>query len=185
MSKIMEDIMQKRVHFFVSESQLVAAFVAAGFATFIATMLGEWFPAFGWTPFSFNTLNGEVWAQNWITLSGFFPVITGTKLSPDFAYSLGAFAHYSQGFLFGLLFVFIVHPNLPGRLTQRNNLLKGIIWGLTLWLVSSSLVMPLLYGSGFLFSVWGQQNLFYNFVWHAAWGVNIGLLYNPLPKPQM
>jgi hypothetical protein len=183
MQKISEEIWAKRVHFGYTDTQLKAGLIAAVVATFMATMFGEWYGAVGWTPFSFNTLNGVVWAQNYATLSGFFPIAAGTKLSADFTYFLGLWAHYSQGIIFGLLFAFFIHPNLPGQLKTGSNLVKGVIWGVTLFLVSSAYVMPLLYGSGYLFGVWGMQNLFFNFVWHATYGFILGLFYNPQPKP--
>jgi len=89
----------------------------------------------------------------------------------------------NEGLVFGLLFVFVVHPNFPGGLNTRDNLIKGLVWGWTLWLVSSSVWMPLLFGSGFLFGTWGYANLAYNFVWHSVYGFFLGTLYNPLLKP--
>lgn len=172
-----------------TDNRLVAALVAAFGATFFATMFGEWFYALGWVPFSFNTLNGEVWATNFHNLSGFFAVTAKTALSPDFTYFLGMWAHYSQGIVFGLVFTMLVYPNLPGPMTVGANLVKGLIWGWTLWIVSSSFVMPLLYGTGFWFSYWGsafglgQGNLiFYNFVWHSIYGFVLGMFFSPVAK---
>ncbi len=145
----------------------------------------------GWIAFSFNTLNAEVWATNFKNLAGFFPVTAGSVLTPDFTYFLGMWAHYSQGIVFGLLFTMLVYPNLPGKMSTGHNLVKGLLWGWTLFVVSTSFVMPLLYGTGFWFSHWGndfglgQTNLiFYNFVWHSIYGFVLGIFYNPLPKPE-
>lgn len=189
MSKISEEFMAMRVHFGYTHNRLVAGLVAAFAATFLATMFGEWFFAVGWVPFSFNTLNAEVWATNFHNLSGFFAVTAKTALSPDFTYFLGMWAHYSQGIVFGLIFALLLYPNLPGPMKTGNNLLKGLIWGWTLWIVSSSFIMPLLYGTGFWFSYWGsafklgQSNLiFYNFVWHSVYGFVLGMFFSPLPK---
>ena len=191
MSKISDEIMAMRVHFGFTDNQLKAGLVAAVGATFFATMFGEWYPAVGWIAFSFNTLNAEVWATNFKNLAGFFPVTSGTVVSPDFTYFLGMWAHYSQGIVFGLLFTLLVYPNLPGVMKTGNNLVKGLLWGWTLFIVSTSFVMPLLYGTGFWFQHWGvdfglgQANLiFYNFVWHSIYGFVLGIFYNPQPKPE-
>jgi hypothetical protein len=192
MSKISDEIMAMRVHFGFTDNQLKAGLVAAFAATFLATMFGEWFTAVGWpVAFSFNTLNAEVWATNFKNLSGFFAITKGQLLSADFTYFLGMWAHYSQGIIFGLLFTFLIYPNLPGGMGVGKNLLKGLLWGWTLFLVSSSFVMPLLYGTGFMFSVWGTffppngqiQLIFQNFVWHSTFGFLLGVFYNPMPKP--
>ncbi len=191
MSKISDEIMAMRVHFGFTDNQLKAGLVAAVAATIFATMFGEWFTAVGWpVAFSFNTLNAQVWATNFKSLSGFSAITKGQLLSPDFTYFLGLWAHYSQGIIFGLLFAFLVYPNLPGSMKTGSNLLKGLLWGWTLFLVSSAFVMPLLYGSGFFFSVWGTffppngqaQLIFQNFVWHSVYGFVLGIFFSPLPK---
>lgn len=174
MQKITEAIIQKRVHFFTSEIQIVSGLVAATAATLFATSLGYWFKGVGWTPFDFNSLNGLLWSG---AAAG-----NGLKLSADSSFAVGVWAHTVQGIFFGLLFVFVIHPNWPGGLSQRDNLLKGLVWGWLLWLISSSIWMPLLFSSGFLFSTWGYVNLFYNFIWHSGFGLTLGLLYNPLLK---
>ncbi len=194
MSKISDEMEAKHVHYGFTENRLVAGLVAVFAATFLATMFGEWFASVGWpVPFSFNTLNAEVWATNFKSLSGFFPITKGTVLSPDFTYFLGMWAHYSQGVFFGLLFTFFIYPNLPGPMKVGSNLIKGTLWGLTLVIVSNSFVMPLLYGSGFWFSTWGtffpnavgggQLNLaFDNIVWHATYGFLLGMFFSPRAK---
>jgi len=189
---MMEDA--ENIHYGFTKNRLVASLVAVTGATFLATMFGEWYGAVGWpVPFSFNTLNAEVWATNFKNLAGFFAVTKGQALSPDFTYFLGMWAHYSQGIFFGLLFTFFIYPNFPGRMTIGSNLIKGLLWGLTLVIISNSYVMPLLYGTGFWFSVWGtffpnavgggQLNLaFDNVVWHATYGFLLGMFFSPVLK---
>jgi hypothetical protein len=191
MSKISDEIMANRVHFGFTSNQLKAGVVGSLAATFLATMFGEWFPALGWTAFSFNTLNAEVWATNFKSLSGFFPVTTGQLLSADFTYFLGMWAHYAQGLFFGLLFAFVIYPNLPGGMGVGKNLLKGLVMGWTLFIVSTSFVMPLLYGTGFWFQRWGvdfglgqAQLIWQNFVWHSIYGLVLGIFYSPVPKSE-
>lgn len=199
MSKTSEEMIDMHRPYTWTDNRLIAGLVAAFAGTFFATMFGEWFFSIGWVPFSFNTLNAEVWATNFHNLSGFFAVTgscappsalgTSACLSPDFTYFLGMWSHYSQGIVFGLVFTMLVYPNLPGRMSVGNNLIKGLIWGWTLWIVSSSFVMPLLYGVGFWFSYWGptfglgQANLiFYNFVWHSIYGFVLGMFFSPVSR---
>ncbi|MDV3292749.1 MAG: hypothetical protein LYZ70_00585 [Nitrososphaerales archaeon] len=189
MSKMSHEMVDVHRPYAWTDNRLVAGLVAAFGATFFATMFGEWFYAIGWVPFSFNTLNAEVWATNFHNLSGFFAVTAKTALSPDFTYFLGMWAHYSQGIIFGLVFTLLVYSNLPGPMTVGANLVKGLLWGWTLWIVSNSFVMPLMYGTGFWFSYWGsafglgQTNLiFYNFVWHSIYGFVLGMFFSPVSK---
>jgi len=79
------------------------------------------------------------------------------------------------------------------------NLIKGLIWGGALWIISSALWMPLLIGPIFnlsplntfglpcgvgpfltCFGPYGVQALFTNLFWHMIWGVNLGLLFSPM-----
>jgi hypothetical protein len=175
-----------------TDNRLVAALVAAFAATWFATMFGEWFYAVGWVPFTFNTLNAETWATNFKLVGGTFYGLA--PLSSDFTYFLGMWSHYSQGILFGLIFTMLVYPNLPGPMSVGNNLIKGVLWGWTLWIVSSSFVMPLLYGTGFWFSYWGtfglpggsqSQLIFYNFVWHTIYGFTLGMFFSPVSSSGM
>lgn len=169
-----------------TDNKLVAALVASFAATFFATMMGEWFYSAGWIPFSFNTLNAAAWGRNFQLIGGGFYGLA--PLSSDFTYFLGMWAHYSQGIVFGLLFGLLIYPNLPGPWKTGNNLLKGLIWGWTLWIISSAFVMPLLYGTGSWFSYWGtfglpnanQAELIAgNFVWHSIYGFILGMFFSP------
>lgn len=175
-----------------TDNRLVAALVAALAATFFATMFGEWFYAAGWIPFSFNTLNAEAWGRNFQLIGGGFYGLP--PLSSDFTYFLGMWAHYSQGIVFGLIFGLLVYPNLPGPMRTGNNLLKGLLWGWTLWIVSSSFVMPLLYGTGSWFSYWGTFGLPHgsqnelivgNLIWHSIYGFTLGMFFSPVAKSEM
>jgi len=175
-----------------TDNRVVAAVVAAAAGTFFATMFGEWFFSAGWIPFSFNTLNAEAWGRNFqLVGSGFYGL---APLTSDFTYFLGMWAHYSQGMIFGLIFGLLLYPNLPGPMKTGNNLLKGLLWGWTLWIVSSSFVMPLLYGTGFWFSYWGTfglpngaqwQLIAGNFLWHSIYGFTLGMFFNPVSRSEM
>lgn len=163
-------------------------------ATMIATVSGLWFPGVKLPQFDFNTLNGRL-----VLVDLAFPPGPNTFL-------YGAVIHMIDGVIWAVIFGLIINPVLgvlakPLRpLTPTVNLVKGIIWGGVLWIISSALWMPLLIGSllgptfvndfglscgvgPFLtcFGPYRVQALFSNLFWHMIWGVNLGLLFNPMP----
>ena len=156
----------------------------AGFiATHVATMAGYWFPGVRLPQFPFNTLNGQL--------------ALGLTADPVQTFVVGGFLHYFSGIIWAVIFALIIHPAL-GRavkplaaLTPVNNYIKGVVWGLVLWIISSALWMPLLidplYGGNVVgpfltkFGLYGLQALFANLLWHTIYGVNLGLLFSPTP----
>ncbi len=159
----------------------------------LATVTGLWFPGVKLPQFDFNTLNGRLALGD---LS--FPASSTTFI-------VGGIIHMTDGIIWALIFGLIISPVLgvvikPLRpMTPTVNLVKGIIWGGALWIISSALWMPLLIvaflgptltgpfglpcGVGpFLtcFGPYGVQALFTNLFWHMIWGVNLGLLFNPM-----
>ncbi len=164
-------------------SALIAGFVA----THIATISGLWFFGARLPVFDFPTLNGYLYL--------------GLSQSPVTTFIVGGVFHYTDGILFGLIFGLLVSP-MMGRLfkplapmTPVVNVMKGLIWGWTLWIISSAAWMPLLIGpalapfhvvvGGFLtsFGPYGVQALFSNLLWHTIYGANIGLLFSPMLMP--
>ena len=159
----------------------------------VATVTGLWFPGVKLPQFDFNTLNGRL-ALGDLT----FPVSSTTFI-------IGGIIHMIDGIIWALIFGLIISPVLgvvikPLRpMTPTVNLVKGLIWGGALWIISSALWMPLLIGAllgplltgpfglpcgvgPFLtcFGPYGVQALFTNLFWHMIWGVNLGLLFNPM-----
>jgi len=149
----------------------------------VATMAGLWFGGVRLPQFNFNMLNG------WLVL--------GLTADPVQTFVIGGILHYTSGIIWGVVFALIVHPAL-GRfikplaaLTPTNNYIKGVLWGLVLWVISSAFWMPLLidplFGGGVVgpfltkFGLNGVQALFANLLWHSIYGVNLGLLFSPTP----
>jgi hypothetical protein len=171
------------VKYLVAKTAGVSAVIAAFVATHVATVAGLWFNAARLPTFNFPLLNG-------------FLVFGFTGASGDVTFVVGGVIHYIDGVLWGLIFALIIHPML-GRfikplapLTPTVNLVKGLIWGVVLWIISSALWMPLLIGGQlgipvgwFLtsFGPYGVQALFANLLWHSIYGVNLGLLFSPRP----
>ena len=181
------------VRFLVGKSAAANAALAGFIATMIATVSGLWFPGVKLPQFDFNALNGRL-AFGDVT----FPLARDVWI-------IGGIIHMIDGIIWALIFGLIISPVLgvlvkPLKpMTPTVNLVKGMIWGVTLWIISSALWMPLLIGTllgptftaGFglscgvgpfltCFGPYGVQALFTNLFWHLIWGVNLGLLFNPM-----
>ena len=176
------------VKYLVGKTAGMSALVAAFIATHVASMAGLWFGGARLPVFSFNDLNGYLV----LTLNYGF-----THPAENFV--IGGIIHYTSGILWGLIFALVIHPML-GRwvkplaaLTPTNNYIKGLIWGWVLWIISSALWMPLLIGPLFApigvgvgpfltsFGPYGVQAVFTNLLWHSIYGLNLGLLFSPVP----
>jgi len=184
--------------FLIGRSAARSAIVAGFIATMIATISGLWFPGVKLPQFDFNALNGRLAFGD-----------TNFPLSTQ-VWEIGAVIHMIDGVIWSLIFGLIISPVLGvvfkplGPRTPTVNLVKGIIWGGALWIISSALWMPLLIGTllgplftatppnGFglpcgvgpfltCFGPYKTQALFTNLFWHTIYGVNLGLLFNPRP----
>jgi hypothetical protein len=181
------------VKYLIGRSAGRSAAIAGFIATMIATVSGLWFPGVRLPQFDFNTLNGRLALGD-----------VGFPAGPN-TFIIGGVIHMIDGVIWAIIFGLVISPVLgvafkPLRpMTPTVNLVKGIIWGIVLWIVSSALWMPLLIGTllgsifttGFdlscgvgpfltCFGPYGVQALFTNLFWHTIWGVNLGLLFNPM-----
>ena len=180
------------IRFLIGKTAAANAIVAGFIATMIATVSGLWFPGVKLPQFDFNALNGRLAFGD-----ATFP------LARD-VWVIGGIIHMIDGVIWAVIFGLVISPVLgvlvkPLRpATPTVNLVKGIIWGGVLWLISSALWMPLLIGAllgptfigGFglscgvgpfltCFGPYGVQALFTNLFWHTIYGVNLGLLFSP------
>ena len=187
-----------KVNYLIGKSAATSAAIAGLIATVIATVSGLWFPGVRLPQFDFNTLNGYLA----FSCSALFLSAACSNTVQTFV--VGGIIHTVDGVIWAVIFGLIIHPVLgvlikPLRpMTPTVNLTKGIIWGATLWIISSALWMPLLIGgligqtltAGFglscgvgpfltCFGPYGWQALFTNLFWHMIWGVNLGLLFSP------
>ncbi len=170
------------VKYLIGKTAAVSGLAAGFVATHVATVFGLWFDGARLPTFDFNTLNG------WLYL--------GFTRPPEVTFVVGGVIHYINGILFGLIFALVIHP-MMGRalkplapMTPTVNYVKGLIWGWTLWIISSALWMPLLIGPLFgpgsvgpfltSFGPNGVQALFTNLLWHTIYGLNLGLLFQPM-----
>lgn len=171
------------VKYTIGHSTGRSAVIAGFIATHVATMAGLWFGGARLPTFNFNQLNGFL--------------VLGFTADPVQTFVVGGAIHYTSGIIWAVIFGLIVHPALGraikplGALTPVNNYIKGILWGIALWIISSALWMPLLidplFGGGVVgpfltkFGPNGLQALFSNLLWHSIYGANLGLLFNPVP----
>ena len=187
------------VKYMIGKSAAINAAIAGFIATMIATVSGLWFPGVKLPQFDFNTLNG------YLALG-----LANGFADPVRNFIIGGIIHMVDGIIWGLIFGLIINPVLgvlvkPLRaMTPTVNLVKGLIWGGALWIISSALWMPLLIGTilgptltnvfglpcgvgAFLtcFGPYGVQAVFTNLFWHMIWGVNLGLLFNPMSASGM
>lgn len=174
------------VKYLIGRNAGKSAVIAGFIATHIATVAGLWFDGARLPKFDFNALNG------YLALG-----LTYGFANPAQNFIIGGVIHYTSGILWGVIFALMVHPMLGkvirplAALNPTTNLVKGIIWGVTLWIISSALWMPLLIGPLFApigvgvgpfltkFGPYGLQAMFTNLLWHTIYGVNLGLLFSP------
>lgn len=139
------------------------ALVVGFIATFVATIYGYWEVAVGLPKLD-------------------FAMVLGLDLAPEgasreFAYTLGMVQHFIDGMLLALIFVRLFVGFLPGHY-----LLKGLVFGIIVW-VGSSLVASPIHGAGLFWIRWRVPALVGVFVWHIIWGIALGVTYYlALPK---
>ena len=106
------------------------------------------------------------------------PMMTGQKM--DIAamlgsmmgnsWMLGMMAHFMNGVLiFPLIYVFILFKLLPGQ-----PWLKGLLWGVVLWLLAQVVVMPMMGGGFFSAQMGGMMAVMGSLMGHAVYGVLLG-----------
>jgi hypothetical protein len=164
----------------VSSSRLITALVAGFVATHIATVTGYWYhginlPDLGWPNFNGLLLLGQESSQ----LAQFWA---------------GTVYHTFTGISFALFYAYIVHPRIPLPNSRGGNVVKGILFGLVLATLSAGWWVPQLFNQiferdlgwfsqnvGELLGAGGWEVILGIYLWHIIWGLNLGLLYNPLP----
>ena len=87
-------------------------------------------------------------------------------------YMMGMAAHIMMGVIvFPLIYVFVLYNIVPGT-----SLVKGLIWGVLLWVAAATIVMPMA-GAGFLMSnVGGIMALVTSLMGHLVYGGLLGAI---------
>jgi len=137
-----------------------------------------------------RTILGGVIGTMLMTVMMYFvsPVMTGHRM--DIAASLGSnlgdnwylgmMAHLTLGVVvFPLAFRYIMYGVLPG-----GSWLKGLLWGLILWVISQVVVMPMMGGGIFSSRIGGMPAAIGSLVAHSLYGFALGFLAGePVQKP--
>jgi len=157
----------------VSNNRLVAALVAGVVATHMATITGFWYRQIGFTP-------GEGYVTlDWPFFNGFL-IMPGAE--PHQQFLAGALYHTLTGISFSLIFAFLIHPLLPMKNTTGGNLIKALIWGGILALISALWWVPANFpefSPGFLALNLGWRTTVGIFIWHLVYALHLGAFYNP------
>lgn len=115
-----------------------------------------------------------------ITLMMYFvaPMIMGQRM--DIAamlgsmmgnsWALGIMAHFVNGtIIFSLIYVFVLYRLLPG-----GPWLKGAFWGVILWLLAQTVVMPMMGGGFFSSQMGGLMAAMGSLMGHVVYGATLG-----------
>lgn len=95
-------------------------------------------------------------------------------------YMIGLVMHIMMGIvLFPAAYVFVVFRFVPGPAWAR-----GIAWGVVLWLVAASMVMPMA-GAGFFMSeIGGMKAVMAALMGHVVYGALLGAIAGGVTKDQ-
>jgi hypothetical protein len=148
-----------------------SSLLAGAVATQFATVFGIWFRGFG-----LPTLN-------WPAVNGALIIPTSSASAQYFA---GWISHFADGVFFALLFALLFHPLVPLRNTILGNIIKAILYGSVLAIISAAWFVPYVAyphsGAGIFSSGFGWKLVFGIFLWHWIYGYFLGSVYCPLPK---
>jgi hypothetical protein len=136
----------------------------------ITTVFGIWFHGIGLPDLDWPVSNGAV-----VDPKGSIPV----------QFSIGEFIHGIDCIVFALIFALFVFPLLGKVVTSVRNMGKAIVFGLVLATLSAGFLVPYVYyphlNAGIFGSNYGWKLVFAIYLWHLIFGVNLGMMYNPLP----
>ena len=94
------------------------------------------------------------------------------------SWALGMAAHWMNGVvIFPLIYAFLVYKLLPG-----SPVVRGAIWGMVLWLIAQTMVMPMM-GAGFFSSgAGGMMAVVASLMGHILYGGVLGKIAGS-PEP--
>ena len=160
-----------RYRTWVSDHRVSAALLAGLVATHMATVVGYFMPGIGLPQLDWNRINGMIYTP---------------KASPDVQFLSGGVFHYVDGIVFTAVFVVSVYPLLRWRSTALGNILKGLFFGTILATISCVFMIPRVYFPdahvGFFSYHLGWKLILAVYVWHWVYGLNLGMIYNPLAQ---
>jgi hypothetical protein len=128
-------------------------------------------PGIGLPQLDWNRINGAIYTPN---------------AAPDVQFLSGGIFHYVDGIVFTVVFAVAVYPLLRWASTPVGNALKGLFFGTLLATVSCAFMIPRVYFPhahvGFFGHHLGWKVILAVYVWHWVYGLNLGMIYNPLAQ---
>lgn len=153
----------------VTRHPIGGALISGFVATHIATVFGVWFHGIGLPDLNWPVANGAV-----IDPKGSFVA----------QWMLGEFVHGLDGLVFTLIFALFIFPLFKWGFSSGANMGKAMIFALVLATISAGFLVPYVYfphfGVGFFTNNLGWKEVFAIYLWHIVFGVNLGLMYNPV-----
>ena len=154
----------------VTKHPIGGALLSGFVATHIATVFGFWFHGIGLPDLNWPLTNGFV-----VDPKGSIPV----------QFAIGEFIHGFDGLVYTLIFAVVLFPLFKWRNSSLGNMGKALIFALVLGTFSAGFMVPYVYyphfGAGIFASGFGWKTVFAIYLWHLVFGVNLGMMYNPLP----
>ena len=137
----------------------------------VASLFGFWFGGFHLFRLDYNTGNGAV----------FLP-----KATPVQQFLIGGLSHYADGIFFGLIFAVAVSPILPIPSTRVGNAAKALVFGTFLAFLAIFVTAPYVFGplrgvhDALIAFHSGWKYVLSVFLFHWIYGLQLGLIYNPI-----
>jgi len=104
-------------------------------------------------------------------IPGIGPTLVLAKLFPISLSYLFALFHHLIGITWGFLFIFL------NQYFQKNIILKGILFGLCIWLILMTTLMPYVDAGLFCYKI-GLKPLFFALACDICFGIIVSIVYN-------
>ena len=162
---------------FVARNPFAAATIAGLIATQMATLVGYYFIGIGLPQTPWPLFNG-------------FLVAPQTAYGTVASYFAGQSIHMVDAVVFTILYAVLVYGRMPGPNTVWGDIMKGIVYGLILGLISMGFLVPYVYApkQGFGFFSFYTPNTWKLplsiALWHLTYGFLVGTLYSPIRARQ-
>jgi len=154
----------------VTKHPIGGAALAGFMATWIATIFGFWLGGIGLPQLDWPIANGSV---------------VLAKSSAAVQFSAGEFIHGIDGIVFTIIVATFIFPLLGRSRAPMANMARALLFAAVLGTLSAGFLVPYVYyphlGAGIFATGFGWKVPFAIYIWHLVFGVNLGLLYNPLP----
>lgn len=158
----------------VTRHPIAGALLGGFVAVHIATIFGYFMGGIGLPQLNWPLVNGNV----------ILP-----KASDPVKFVMGeVFIHGLDGVMFTLIYAIALFPFLTllmrGNLSATANMAKGVIFGVLLATISIGFLTPYVYaphsGAGLFTTGFGWKLMLGIYLFHVAFGANVGLMYNPI-----